>query len=87
MQKKKIIAREVADLCFNHSFFLPEELQEWKSIMRRPRRLKEEGFGKSGCLSANLERSGVVVTIKATTISGALRVHHNLILILACPKL
>jgi len=38
-------------------------------------------------LSANLERSGVVVTVKATTISGALRVHHNLILILACPKL
>jgi len=34
-------------------------------------------------LSANLERSGVVVTVKATTISGALRVHHNLILILA----
>jgi hypothetical protein len=49
--------------------------------------IKGVGFRKTRLLSANLERSGVVVTIKATTISGALRVHHNLILILACPEL
>jgi hypothetical protein len=52
--------------------------------MRRPA-IKGVGFRKTRLLSANLEGSGVVVTVKATTVSGALRVHHNLILILACP--
>ena len=47
---------------------------------------KGVGFRKTRLLSANLERSGVVVTVKATTVSGALRVHHNLILLLACPN-
>jgi len=48
MQKKtKIIAREVADYVFQSFLFLPEELQEWKSIMRRPRRLKGVGFRKT----------------------------------------
>ena len=46
-KKTKIIAREVADYVFQSFLFLPEELQEWKSIMRRPRRLKGVGFRKT----------------------------------------
>jgi len=40
---KKIIAREVADLCFNYflSFQRKKKLQEWKSIMSAERRLNE----------------------------------------------
>jgi len=70
MQTKKSIAREVADLCMSSIPFLPEELQEWKSIMRRLA-IKGVGFRKTRLLAANLERSGVVVTVKATTVSGS----------------
>jgi len=86
-KKNEIIAREVADLCVFKHFFPSRNSKSGKSIMRRPAPIKGVGFRKTRLLSANLERSGVVVTVKATTISGALRVHHNLILILACPKL
>jgi hypothetical protein len=48
--------------------------------------IKGVGFRKTRLLSANLERSGGVVTVKATTVSGALLVHHNLVLILTCPN-
>jgi len=89
MQKKtKIIAREVAD-CVFQSFLFPsrgtprvEKHHAPTAAIKRSRVSENQVV-----LSANLERSGVVVTVKATTISGALRVHHNLILILACPKL
>ena len=87
-QKTKIIAREVAD-CVFQSFLFPsrgtprvEKHHAPTAAIKRSRVSENQVV-----LSANLERSGVVVTVKATTISGALRVHHNLILILACPEL
>src|SRR6266516_2107636 len=70
-------------VCFQTFLSFERNSKSGKSIMRRPAPIKGVGFWKTRSLSANLERSGVVVTVKATPISGALHVHHNLILILA----